>query len=61
MQGKGRAGKGGRKEGGGKGKEGGHEEGEECMRKGGEGCNFMLNFLLALCNTLSTILYIELG
>ena len=58
-------------EGGGQGKEGGHEEGEEGMRKGGEGAaitlnwqvwlQLMLNFLLALCNTLSTIMYIELG
>ena len=29
-----------------RGKGGEHEEGEEGMRKGGEGCNFMLNFLL---------------
>src|SRR5260221_14080665 len=49
----------------GEGRGGRHGEGEEAMRKGGGagkcGCNFMLNFLLALCNTLSTILYIELG
>ncbi len=50
-RGRGSARKGEGREGGVKGKEGRgkggeHEEGEEGMRKGGEGCNFMLNFLL---------------
>ena len=50
-RGRGSARKGEGREGGVKGKErrgkgGEHEEGEEGMRKGGEGCNFMLNFLL---------------
>ena len=39
-------------------------KGRKAWGKGGTGkcgCNFMLNFLLALCNTLSTIMYIELG